>query len=251
MECLGLSLKQSIAAELIGSGHSKKAAAEQVGVRPETVSYWMRNPEFRAAIHLAHELAIEDTRNQLTALAGKALGILNDLLDDNKSGTRLKAAGLVLNQHKTFKSERASQVVTESDGSTSAEVISRVDHRVQKNMLALEKYLSGMLDKEMTELVTGFSDITEEIANDYLDDINKMRAHAEVICAQETASAQFDNTGYKAALPFVIMCRSMGHMDDGCFESVMGFYPPPLEEAMEYANNPNLKLVLRVEQASS
>lgn len=89
--------KQEQAAILLVSGMSGKETAESVGVTPETVSQWKKDPYFEAFTNQLRLETIESSREKLRFLSGKALKRLEHLIDNSESETiKLKASVEIL-----------------------------------------------------------------------------------------------------------------------------------------------------------
>ena len=73
--------KRLVIVELVG-GAKKQEAAAAVGVEPETVSRWQRDPEFEAALNLARKDAYEASIQRLRRLQYRALDELEQQFTD-------------------------------------------------------------------------------------------------------------------------------------------------------------------------
>ncbi len=65
--------KQEQAAILLASGMSGKETAENLGITPETVSQWKKDPHFQAFKNRLRLETVERTRELLRSLSVKAL----------------------------------------------------------------------------------------------------------------------------------------------------------------------------------
>lgn len=89
--------KQAKAAEIIAAGELKKVAAEKVGVTPQTISEWLKQPAFEAYVNGLKLAALEAARDRMQYLAGEAVRTIEALLgQEEPPATRLKAAQMVL-----------------------------------------------------------------------------------------------------------------------------------------------------------
>lgn len=96
-----LSPKQLKASALIGGGTPKKTAAESVGVTPQTVSEWMRQPAFLSAVNRAKHQMMKDTQDCYRALATDAVTTMQDLMQNSTDeNVRLRAAVQVIKDMK-------------------------------------------------------------------------------------------------------------------------------------------------------
>lgn len=94
------------AAIIIAYGGAKKKAAEEVGVSPQTISYWGHNAAFSKLISdIKLDMMIE-SRNRLRSLLPLSLEKLESIITSSDSDSvKLKAIKLVLDQAKvTFPS---------------------------------------------------------------------------------------------------------------------------------------------------
>jgi hypothetical protein len=94
--------KRQRAALLLAEGHTTKATAAAVRVRPETLSRWKATPSFQALIAEAlNRKARGDMEERLQALAPEALDLLTHALrlrdlDRNPDPRAIEAAGQIL-----------------------------------------------------------------------------------------------------------------------------------------------------------
>jgi transposase-like protein len=91
-------MEQAIAALL--SHRSVEEAARAVGISPNTLLRWMKEPEFEAALREAQRTAFSEAIGRLRDFAGAAVTtVLKIMVDSNApAGTRLRAAEIVLEQ---------------------------------------------------------------------------------------------------------------------------------------------------------
>ena len=91
-------MEQAIAAVL--SHRSIEDAAREVGISPNTLVRWMKEPEFQAACREARRAVFSHAIGRLQDAAGAAVTtVLKIMLDPNApAATRLRAAEVVLEQ---------------------------------------------------------------------------------------------------------------------------------------------------------
>lgn len=89
--------KRAVVAGLV-SGLSKQGAAGAVGIRPETVSRYMRDPVFRSALQLAQDEGLAHVARRMVAGAGEMLDVLASVATDSgmPPGVRIRAASVWL-----------------------------------------------------------------------------------------------------------------------------------------------------------
>ena len=94
----GQKMEQAIAALL--SHGSVEAAARAVGISPNTLLRWMKEPEFKTALSEARCTVASQANGRLQDAMGAAVTtVLKIMLDPTSSaGTRLRAAEVVLEQ---------------------------------------------------------------------------------------------------------------------------------------------------------
>jgi transposase-like protein len=94
----GQKMEQAIAALLCHG--SVEAAARAVGINPNTLLRWMKEPEFKAALWEARCTVASQAMGRLQDAMGAAVTtVLKIMLDLNApAGTRLRAAEIVLEQ---------------------------------------------------------------------------------------------------------------------------------------------------------
>jgi len=83
--------------ESLLTGDTFGQAAEKAGVHRNTITEWMREPEFIAELQTAESEAMAALSRSLVTLAEKATRTLDEVLDGGESdGARLRAADIVL-----------------------------------------------------------------------------------------------------------------------------------------------------------
>lgn len=92
-----LSDKQLRAAELLAAGRLGCEVAEELGITPETVSHWKKQPVFEARYNLIREEIQFAALDSLRGITGLAVTTLADIMKTSKSEeTRRRAAVNVL-----------------------------------------------------------------------------------------------------------------------------------------------------------
>jgi hypothetical protein len=91
-------MEQAITALL--SHRSVDEAARAVGISPNTLLRWMKEPEFEAALQEARRMAFSQAIGRLQDAGGAAVTTVLKIMLDPKTpaGTRLRAAEVVLEQ---------------------------------------------------------------------------------------------------------------------------------------------------------
>lgn len=88
---------QMIAASLIAIGETKKQAAKAAKVSPQTISTWMRYPEFVAVIEGIKYDSLYEAQDRLRGLAAEAIACLASLLkESDNEKVRFDAAKYIL-----------------------------------------------------------------------------------------------------------------------------------------------------------
>ena len=87
----GLSPRQLRAIELIAIGSTQSATAKTIGVSEQTVSKYMQDPDFQAALREKVEQIAEPARLLYMAQALKAADVNAELLDSKNDNVRLGA----------------------------------------------------------------------------------------------------------------------------------------------------------------
>ena len=72
-------------------------AARQIGCSRDEIYIWLKDPEFKAEIERIRTDLVNDAISQLKTHATKATSTLVNLLDDESSQIKLKAANDILN----------------------------------------------------------------------------------------------------------------------------------------------------------
>jgi hypothetical protein len=92
--------RRARAVELIAGGHTTAETAAIVGVVPDTVARWRRDPRFRAQVEAIAQEARKEIGIRLGNLASKALHTLEEILDDPQAErwARLRAAENILSR---------------------------------------------------------------------------------------------------------------------------------------------------------
>ena len=91
--------KQKRAAQMLAFGHKNVTIASLLKIRPETLSRWKRNPEFRAEIDAHAHVELEVMQRRLAVLPQAAIAALWDELRDTRyGGRRVQVALYVLNR---------------------------------------------------------------------------------------------------------------------------------------------------------
>lgn len=93
-----LTPKQHRAVVALLEEKSAPAAALKAGCHPRTLTGWMRDPTFQAALAEARREALRGTLARLQVAAGEALEVLRDVLKDPNVFARLQAAQTILGQ---------------------------------------------------------------------------------------------------------------------------------------------------------
>lgn len=85
--------KQTRAAGLLARGMSCADTAKEVGVSPQTISAWKKDPEFEATVNSLKWEVLETARDQLRTLVPDAVKALQDLVNGaTREDVRRKAA---------------------------------------------------------------------------------------------------------------------------------------------------------------
>jgi len=89
--------KQDLAISLLAKGSLHKDVAKELDVTPQTISAWLREPSFVAAINTMKMDNLESSRDKLHALFATATSTIEDIMVNGDSDSvRLKAAQSVL-----------------------------------------------------------------------------------------------------------------------------------------------------------
>ncbi len=89
--------KKRAAIEALLTGDTLGRAAEKAGVHRNTITDWLREPDFMAELQAAEGEALGVLSRSLVSLAEKATKTLEEVLDGGETdGARLRAADIVL-----------------------------------------------------------------------------------------------------------------------------------------------------------
>lgn len=93
-----LTTKQRTAIRALLAGSTYQEAAEAAGVRPNTITTWMRDPSFILELRQAEQEALEEITRQLLAEGAKSIQTIKKIRDDYRASaaTRLRAADIIL-----------------------------------------------------------------------------------------------------------------------------------------------------------
>jgi hypothetical protein len=82
-----------MAVALLAQGKAKQDVASELGVRPWTLSRWLRSPVFAAAVHQAQDDALASATRKLESDAGDLLNVLRECALDKgvAPGVRVRA----------------------------------------------------------------------------------------------------------------------------------------------------------------
>ncbi len=101
-EDAGLTAQQWQAINMIVSGMRHVEIAEELGVRPETLSRWKNDVRYQAALNLAIRENYAAVAGKVRDAASEAVDILRELLDNGDPRVRLSAALSVLRLHGNY-----------------------------------------------------------------------------------------------------------------------------------------------------
>ncbi|MCI0580502.1 MAG: hypothetical protein L0332_23425 [Chloroflexi bacterium] len=95
-----LSPKQRQAIQSLLAGRTKSQTAAGVGVTRRTLSRWLADPTFRAALSAATDDALANAARRLAAALDDAVAVLAEVMSnkDARDPDRLRAAGLVIHR---------------------------------------------------------------------------------------------------------------------------------------------------------
>ncbi len=93
----GLSAKQRKAVELLATGTSNTRCAMVIGVKPGTISGWMRQDKFRAEIRLMMERTREIFEARIIGLASDSAVVVQRALSSDDIDLQMAGARLALN----------------------------------------------------------------------------------------------------------------------------------------------------------
>lgn len=92
-----LNENQQLAIQLLASGRTGKAVAQELGIRNETLSRWRNQPQFQTELNAFVEDIRENARGRLLTLVDRALEIIEqELMSDEPSSQRTRTAFKVL-----------------------------------------------------------------------------------------------------------------------------------------------------------
>lgn len=95
---VSLNAKQTKALALLVSGMSQEVAAQQAGVKRETLANWLRDNKFSDELRLALERMRQTFEARVMGLANNAAVVVGDMLADTKDKDRqLEGAKLAFN----------------------------------------------------------------------------------------------------------------------------------------------------------
>ena len=95
-----LSSKQRQAIQSLLAGCTKSQTAAAVGVTPRTLSRWLADPTFRAALTTATDDALANAAHRLAGTLDDAVTVLTEVMTnkDARDPDRLRAADLVIHR---------------------------------------------------------------------------------------------------------------------------------------------------------
>ncbi len=95
-----LSPKQKKAIQNLLNGRTKSQTAAAVGVTPRTLSRWLANPTFHAALTNATDHALANAAHRLTVTLDDAVATLAEIMADKdaRDPDRLRAADLIIHR---------------------------------------------------------------------------------------------------------------------------------------------------------
>lgn len=118
-------------------GKPQKTVAAEIGIAPETVCRWLKDPEFAAAVEKRAAELRANIQAEVEGAGPKALRYLEGVIDDEGEGTyhRISAARTVLQYHTGLRSNTAAAVEVRPDIS---------EERVESILEALRKRRNGV-----------------------------------------------------------------------------------------------------------
>jgi hypothetical protein len=95
-----LSPRQQKAIQTLLTGHTKSQTAAAVGVAPRTLSRWLADPTFHAALTTAADEALANAAHRLAGVLDDAVAVLTEVMTntDARDPDRLRAASLVIHR---------------------------------------------------------------------------------------------------------------------------------------------------------
>lgn len=89
---------QLTALPLLAAGSKKQDAAAAAGVCPQTISAWLQEPHFSAALRTKREQLSRLADERLKEATDRAVATVIELMESSSEATRLKAAIYVLDR---------------------------------------------------------------------------------------------------------------------------------------------------------
>jgi len=86
-----LTPRHRAAIESLAKGLSKAQAAEATGIRPETISRYMRNPHFVSALRAAQDATLGQVTRRMNAGASEMLDVLVEIATDAAQSPHVRA----------------------------------------------------------------------------------------------------------------------------------------------------------------
>lgn len=80
-----LTSAQTKAMPLLVSGLQQKEVADQVGITPQTISTWMKDPEFVASLNQERSEVLDSARDMLRGMAQEAIKELRSIILNSES----------------------------------------------------------------------------------------------------------------------------------------------------------------------
>jgi hypothetical protein len=95
-----LTPKQKKAIQNLLNGRTKSQTAATVGITPRTLSRWLADPTFNAALTTAADTALTNAAHRLAGTLDDAVNVLAEVMakNDARDQDRLRAAGLVIHR---------------------------------------------------------------------------------------------------------------------------------------------------------
>lgn len=87
---------------LLLAGHSQQQVADMLGVTKTTISKRVHRPEFAETLAQYRQSIIDSVVTRMTALSGKAVDTLEELLEDDNSFVRFNAASKILSMSQDY-----------------------------------------------------------------------------------------------------------------------------------------------------
>ena len=107
-------VKKERAIEELASGIAPGTVAKHVGVTPETVSHWQREPDFIGAVKARAAELRANIQSEVEGAGPKALRYLESVVDNEGESTfqRISAARTILQYHSGLRSNTAPAAVS-------------------------------------------------------------------------------------------------------------------------------------------